>query len=87
MFWNFFVFLFNRNYPFLYFLFYDSKISILIVSSSTFHLPPSILFLTSHLISYQSPYFSPFNVIFHFSLFVLPLNNRHVLVGIEVGDG
>ena len=76
MFWNFFVFLFNRNYPFLYFLFYDSKISILIVSSSTFHL-----------ISYQSPYFSPFNVIFHFSLFVLPLNNRHVLVGIEVGDG
>ena len=83
MFWNFFVFLFNRNYPFLYFLFYDSKISILIVSSSI----PVTLFLTSHLISYQSPYFSPFNVIFHFSFFVLPLNNRHVLVGIEVGDG
>lgn len=76
MFWNFFVFLFNRNCSFLYFLFYDSKIYILIVSSSIFHL-----------ISHQSPYFSPFNVIFHFSLFVLPLNNRHVLVGIEIGDG
>ena len=76
MFWNSFVFLFNRNCSFLYFLFYDSKISILIVSFSIFHL-----------ISYQSPYFSPFNLIFHFSLFVLPLNNRHVLVGIEVGDG
>lgn len=76
MFWNSFVFLFNRNCSFLYFLFYDSKISILIVSLSIFHL-----------ISYQSPYFSPFNLIFHFSLFVLPLNNRHVLVGIEVGDG
>lgn len=76
MFWNFLVFLFNRNCSFLYFLFYDSKISILIVSLSIFHL-----------ISYQSPYVSPFNLIFHFSLFVLPLNNRHVLVGIEVGDG